>query len=147
MKSSSVRRIILLTGNPLCHNPRVLKEADALADCGIEVEVLGSETSPAYRQRDEKLAAGKRWKFIGLMSDPSAVEKIISRAQRYLGNQAHRWLGWENRWQLGPMAQLLWKEAKKRVPTCTSPIPRRGCGRRNSYGKMEEVELQWGLVS
>ena len=114
MKFSSLRQVILLTGNPLCHNPRVLKEADALADCGIEVEVLGSGASPAYRPRDAKLTTGKRWKFTGLMSDPSAVEKLISRAQRYLGNQAHRWLGWENHWQLGPMAELLLKEGRKR---------------------------------
>lgn len=114
MKFSSLRQVILLTGNPLCHNPRVLKEADALADYGIEVEVLGSGASAAYRQRDEKLTAGKRWKFIGLMSDLSAVEKIISRAQRYLGNEAHRWLDWENSWQLGPMAELLLKEGRKR---------------------------------
>ncbi len=88
--------------------------AEGLADEGYEVEVLGSGASQAYRLRDEKLATGKKWKFTSLMSDPSAVEKIISRAQRYLGNQAHRWLGWENRWQLGPMAELLLKEGRKR---------------------------------
>ena len=48
------------------------------------------------------------------MSHPSAAEKVISRAQRYLGHQAHRRLGWENRWQLGPMAELLLKEGRKR---------------------------------
>jgi hypothetical protein len=91
-----------------------VKEADALTGAGGEVEVLGSGASPTYRQRDAKLAAGKKWKFTGLMSGLSVVEKLIFRVQRYLGNQAHRWLGWENRWQLGPMAELLLKEGRKR---------------------------------
>ncbi len=91
-----------------------MKEADALTGAGGEVEVLGSGASPTYRQRDAKLAAGKKWKFTGLMSGLSVVEKLIFRVQRYLGNQAHRWLGWENRWQLGPMAELLLKEGRKR---------------------------------
>ncbi len=85
-----------------------------MSDSGNEVEVLGSGASPAYRPRDEKLTAGKKWKFTSLMSNPSAVGKFISRAQRYLGNRAHRWLGWENRWQLGPMAELLLKEGRKK---------------------------------
>ena len=85
-----------------------------MAGAGHEVEVLGSGASPTYRPRDAKLIAGKSWKFTGLMSHPSAAEKVISRAQRYLGHQAHRRLGWENRWQLGPMAELLLKEGRKR---------------------------------
>ena len=76
--------------------------------------MLGSGASPTYRPRDEKLAAGKKWKFTGLMSNQRVVDRVISRVQRYLGNQAHRWLGKENRWQLGPMARLLWKEGRKR---------------------------------
>jgi glycosyltransferase involved in cell wall biosynthesis len=109
-----MKQILLLSGNHLSSNPRVFKEAEALADNGFEVEVLGSGASLAYRPRDEKLASGKKWKFSGLGSEWSAVEKNLSRAQRYCGNQAHRWLGWENSWQLGPMAELLWKEGKKR---------------------------------
>ena len=92
----------------------MFKEAEALASGGYEVEVLGSGASAAYRERDEKLMAAKSLKFTVLMSDPSAVEKLISRAQRYLGNQVHRWLGWENSWQLGPMAAALLKEGRKR---------------------------------
>ena len=106
--------ILILTGNSLCHNPRAVKEAEGLAAAGYEVEILGSGAIPSYRLRDEKLVAGKKWEFTGLMSDLSVVEKLISRAQRYLGNQAHRWLGWENSWQLGPMAELLLKEGRKK---------------------------------
>ena len=111
---SESKKIILLSGNPLCHNPRVFKEADALAGDGHEVEVLGSGINPAYRQHDEKLAAGKRWKFTGILSDSNAAKKLLLRARGKLGNRAHRLFGCENYWQLGPMAELLWKEGKKR---------------------------------
>ena len=37
-------KVVLPSGNPLCHNPRVVKEAEALASAGHEVEVLGSGT-------------------------------------------------------------------------------------------------------
>jgi glycosyltransferase involved in cell wall biosynthesis len=107
-------RLVLLSGNPLCHNPRVFKEAEVLAGGGYEVEVLGSGASLAYRQHDEKLAAGKKWKFTGLLSDSNAAKKILFRARGKLGNQAHRLFGCENYWQFGPMAELLWKEGKKR---------------------------------
>jgi hypothetical protein len=108
------KKVVLLTGNPLCHNPRVLKEAEALAAEGHSVEILGSGAIAGYWQRDKKLAAGKKWKPTGVGSDLGAAEKNISRAKRYLGNQAGRWLGWESRWQLEPMAGLIWKEATKR---------------------------------
>jgi len=35
-------QITILTGSPLCHNPRVLKEGTALATAGFRVEVLGA---------------------------------------------------------------------------------------------------------
>ncbi|NBX69936.1 MAG: hypothetical protein EBR01_13355, partial [Proteobacteria bacterium] len=109
-----VKHFVILSGNALCHNPRVFKEAEAFAGDGHKVEVLGSGANPAYRIRDEKLVAGRNWKFTGLMPHQGVPGKNISRLMRYLGNQVHRWLGWENRWQLGPMAELLWKEGRKR---------------------------------
>ena len=107
-------KVVLLTGNPLCHNPRVLKEAEALAAAGHKVEVLGSGVSQEYRERDAKLAQGKKWKFTGLLAGQSAYGKFMQRAKRFLGNEAHRLLGRENRWQLGPMAEALLKEGRKR---------------------------------
>ena len=34
------KKTVLLGGNPLCHNPRIFKEAEALAARGQEVEIL-----------------------------------------------------------------------------------------------------------
>jgi len=107
-------KVVLLTGNPLCHNPRVVKEAEALAAAGHEVEVLGSGVSEEYRERDAKLARGKKWKFTGLMAGQSGCGKFMQRTKRFMGNQAHRLLGRENRWQLGPVAEALLKEGRKR---------------------------------
>ncbi|MFM8653670.1 MAG: glycosyl transferase family 1, partial [Verrucomicrobiota bacterium] len=107
-------KVVLLTGNPLCHNPRVVKEAEALAAAGHEVEVLGSGISQEYRERDAKLTRGKKWKFTGLIAGQSAYGKFMQRAKRFLANQAHRLLGWENRWQLGPLAEALLQEGRKR---------------------------------
>lgn len=106
--------IAILSGNPLCHNPRVVKEAEALAAAGHDVEVLGSSISQEYRERDTKLTLNKKWKFIGLMAGKRGCGKLMQRAKRHLGNQVHRLLGCENWWQLGPMAEALLKEGRKR---------------------------------
>jgi len=107
-------KVVLLSGNPLCHNPRVVKEAEALAAGGHEVEVLGSGSNPEYRERDVKLAGGKKWKFTGLIAGQGGVQRFMRRAKRLISNQAHRLFGWEHRWQLGPMADALLKEGRKR---------------------------------
>jgi glycosyltransferase involved in cell wall biosynthesis len=92
----------------------VVKEAEALAAVGNNVEVLGSGVSPEYRERDARLVKGRKWKFTDLMAGQSAYGKLMQRTKRFLGYQAHRLLGWENRWQLGPMAEALLKEGRKR---------------------------------
>jgi glycosyltransferase involved in cell wall biosynthesis len=92
----------------------VVKEAEALAAVGHEVEVLGSGISPEYRERDAKLTRGKKWKFTGLMAGQNGFGKFMQRTKRFMGNQAHRLLGWENRWQLGSMAEALLKEGRQR---------------------------------
>ena len=84
MRLEKRARILILTGNSLCHNPRALKEAEALADEGHQVDVLGSGANQAYRLRDEKLAAEKKWKFIGLGNDAGRLERNIYRAQLVL---------------------------------------------------------------
>ncbi len=91
-----------------------MKEAEALAAVGHEVEVLSSGISPEYRERDAKLTRGKKWKFTGLMAGQNGCGKFMQRAKRFIANQAHRLLGWENNWQLGPMADALLQEGRKR---------------------------------
>ena len=107
-------KIVILSGNHLCHNPRVLKEADALAEGGHEVEILTSGVNPNYLRRDKRLAHGKKWKINALMSELAGAQRFKTRAKRLLGSLAHRWLRLENKWQLGEMAQHLYKESKRK---------------------------------
>lgn len=92
----------------------MVKEAEALTAAGYEVEVLGSGSNPEYQKRDDQLATGKKWKLTALMAGQAACGRWMDRAKRKLGNETHLLLGWENRWQLGPMADVLLKEGRKR---------------------------------
>ena len=53
--------IAIVTGAPLCRNPRVVKEADALADAGHRVTVLRPVLSRALADLDRDLVAGAAW--------------------------------------------------------------------------------------
>jgi hypothetical protein len=63
-----MQSIVLLTGNHLCHNPRAMKEASALARAGFEVEVLGGWYNASLKARDLDLLTrrsglGARYRF------------------------------------------------------------------------------------
>jgi len=107
-------KIVILSGNHLCHNPRVLKEAEALAEDGHKVEILTSGVNPNYLRRDNRLAHGKKWKIKALMSGLNGAQRFQIRAKRRAGNLVHRWFRLENTWQLGEIAKVLYKEAKER---------------------------------
>ena len=100
------RRICILTGSSLCHNPRAFKEASALAEAGFMVEVLGAWLSPELKVRDQQLLADARFKFIPVidLTLPDAHTKALRLACRVrttLGALAVQHFGLENRWQLG----------------------------------------------
>lgn len=59
-----MKKILLLSGIHICHNPRVVKEADALAEAGHEVTVLGMPSLARLREEDAETAKDKKWKFI-----------------------------------------------------------------------------------
>ncbi len=53
-----MQRIVLLGGNDPRSNPRVVKEAEALAAVGYAVKVLGLGIGQEYRKRDARLVRG-----------------------------------------------------------------------------------------
>lgn len=53
--------ICIVTGSHLCRNPRVVKEADALAEAGYDVTVLGPVFSNELRAEDEELLSDTDW--------------------------------------------------------------------------------------
>lgn len=56
--------IQILSGSHLCNNPRVVKEADALAGAGFEVEVLGCLHSDQQEAEDREILAGRPWRYV-----------------------------------------------------------------------------------
>lgn len=108
------QNVVLLTGSHLCTNPRSVKEADSLSKMGFEVEVLGRRDLPGLFEQDKILLKNRKWKFSPSILKPMPLSKMIGRAQRFLGMQLFSSFGLENRWQLGPLAAALYKEARKR---------------------------------
>lgn len=56
-------RFCLVTTSHLCNNPRLVKEADALAAAGHEVRVVWLYTRADFRARDMDLVASRSWRI------------------------------------------------------------------------------------
>jgi glycosyltransferase involved in cell wall biosynthesis len=77
-------RILVLSGIQLCTNPRVVKEADTLAEAGYEVEVVGATLEPQLSARDQALYKDKQWKYTVLFDagSPALRDRVRSLAAR-----------------------------------------------------------------
>lgn len=64
-------RILILSGIQLSTNPRVVKEADTLAEAGYDVEVVGSLLEPSLASRDRHLYEDRKWKYTVLANAAS----------------------------------------------------------------------------
>lgn len=75
------KKIVLITSGQPALNPRLVKEADALADAGNTVTVLYAYWNDWGTQLDKQLLAGKKWKAIRLGGDPQqkSVTYLLSR--------------------------------------------------------------------
>jgi len=107
-----VKRLAILTGNHLCHNPRVLKEATSLVQAGYAVEVLGAWFDPGLKRKDQELLDRASFTFtpvVDLTRDSFA--RTVGRAKSKLGRLAHKLFGIESEWQLGPGIAALKKAA------------------------------------
>ncbi len=110
-------RIVLLTGSHLCHNPRVIKEATALAESGFGVSVLGAWTDAQLRIRDIDLLANAPFTFVPVWDltreqGGVRVRRLFLRVARRMAHLAHRYLRIENSWQLGWSVAALSRAAK-----------------------------------
>lgn len=106
MSRGSKSKIVLLTGNSLCHNPRAMKEAAALARAGHEVSVLGAWHDPSFKTRDLRLMETIPFQFIPVLdctrSGPHhQAARFIRRAGRKTANLCYGATGLQSRWQLG----------------------------------------------
>jgi hypothetical protein len=110
-------KIVVLTGNHICHNPRVFKEALTLSHAGYDVEVLGAATSRELVERDEQLCSGLPFRFTCVIDcSGSKVSRVRGQLQRRIGNVFHSQFRIENRWQFAPVLTALRKAAFSRRP-------------------------------
>ncbi|HXO01671.1 MAG TPA: hypothetical protein VN900_06405 [Stellaceae bacterium] len=84
MACAGKARVVLLTGNSLCHNPRAFKEASALARAGYDVDVLGAWLDPSLKARDQSLIDDLPFRFTPVLDVtlPGARAKLFGLARR-----------------------------------------------------------------
>ena len=111
-----MKRVVILTGNHVCHNPRAFKEAEALCNAGFEVEWLGAWFDTDLAARDRSLLTNRRWTFRTVADWTrgtllSMARRQQQRLRRWIGVKLHKLLGWENSWQLGYCTRELLRRA------------------------------------
>ncbi|HKO42649.1 MAG TPA: glycosyltransferase [Pyrinomonadaceae bacterium] len=72
-------RICIITSAPICCNPRVVKEADALDAAGFEVRVVASQHVPWVVEWDEQMMKGRSWKLDAVKWDGSDAKSKWTR--------------------------------------------------------------------
>lgn len=104
--------VAILTGNHLCHNPRVIKEAGALSDAGYEVKVLGAWFDRSLKKRDHELLRNASFDFVPVvdLTEPGFAGSLVRfqcRARVKVAQMAFRFFGAESPSQLGYAAAAL----------------------------------------
>ncbi|MBO6702627.1 MAG: glycosyltransferase [Pseudomonadales bacterium] len=99
-------KIIVVSGVALCTNPRVVKEADALAALGHEVTVVAALTDPSRQEDERRTTQGKTWQPLYLFDITNKGLRnrlywLAIRIRRRLGIELGRRLGIRNHWELG----------------------------------------------
>ena len=103
--------IAILTGNHLCHNPRVIKEAAALSDAGHRVAVLGAWHDSSLKRRDQDLARHASFEFVPVvdLTEPglaASLARFRYRVRVKAARTTFRFFGVESPSQLGHAAAL-----------------------------------------
>ncbi len=73
-------RVLLVGATHPCHNPRLVREADTLAEAGHQVRVVAPSWVPELAEKDRRLLRGRRWRLETVDFVPeSRVGKARSR--------------------------------------------------------------------
>jgi glycosyltransferase involved in cell wall biosynthesis len=104
-----------MSGNHLCHNPRVVKEADTLDAAGYRVEVLGCWLDRGMADRDRKLLSDRRWTFRPVVdTTKSRLSQEVARAVRArMGRLLRSRFNVSAHWELGAAAPEILRAAEK----------------------------------
>lgn len=103
------RRVLILSGTQLSVNPRVVKEADALAEAGHSVEVVGGLFDSNLAERERAIHESKPWDYKRIVDASSRsgrdrIKWFWLRARRRVSREAYARLRIENSRQLGYLA-------------------------------------------
>jgi glycosyltransferase involved in cell wall biosynthesis len=106
MSGRDPSRIVLISGNSLCHNPRVLKAATTLKRHGYDVHVLGAWLEADLKTRDQAMLAQASFRFepvfdATLPGFENIAAHTLRRARRKVANAMYGLTGWQSRDQLG----------------------------------------------
>ncbi|MBW7895541.1 MAG: glycosyltransferase [Opitutaceae bacterium] len=112
-------RILILSNGPLCRNPRVVKEAEALAGAGHEVRVLTVRNHASSEVNDRAMLAHAPYQrqVIDMLPgfETSAAVVAMRRLRLRLMRDAAIKFGWKSIHALGPAGPLL--RAAMKIPT------------------------------
>lgn len=108
-------KITIVSGIQLSNNPRVVKEADALAEAGFDVTVLCSLLDPSYKDREQALFEGKKWRPVQILDFNNADSATVfyRRLRTRLANEVYRFTGRGSVSQLGYVGPELLRECLK----------------------------------
>ena len=106
MSGRDPSRIVLISGNCLCHNPRVMKAATTLARHGYDVHVLGAWLDADLKARDQAMLAQAPFRFEPVFDATlpgfwRTAAHTRRRARRKAANTMYGLTGWQSRDQLG----------------------------------------------
>jgi hypothetical protein len=94
--------IVILTGNHLCNNPRVIKEGTTLANAGYAVTAIGAWFDRGLKARDLEMQRSLPFSFKpAIDATENAPRWLRLRVSAKIGSIAYRLARFENRSQLG----------------------------------------------
>lgn len=107
-------RLCIVTGAHLCRNPRVVKEANALADAGHDVTVWGPALASDLADADRALADGAGWKhrYAVDVRPEAGLARHLPRLVRRVAVEAGRRGGVERPEALGYGVRTLLRAAR-----------------------------------
>src|SRR5882757_8628859 len=93
------KKIVIITSGQPSLNPRVVKEADALAEAGYKVTLLYAYWNDWGTRHDKQLLAEKKWQAIRIGGDPKqkSLSYFFSRLIYKTGTLLLRTTGYYSR--------------------------------------------------
>jgi glycosyltransferase involved in cell wall biosynthesis len=118
VSSARPARIVLLSGNSLSHNPRVLKAAGALGRAGHDVTVLGAWRDADLKAQDRRALHDAPFRFVPVLDTTApnwrtAMPQLLRRSRRKVAQLVHRLMRRESRMLLGDAAMPLLAQARE----------------------------------